>query len=106
MKLYYDEPLSNLAFSFNLRHYNLGSLRPPVAHRDVKPGNVVLERATGMVSLVDFGATADAAVTAALSDMGGGGGGGRGFNTLVHLLANVSAFRGVQGAFRGCSGGV
>lgn len=43
----------------------LGSLRPPVVHRDIKPGNVLLDRASGKVSLVDFGATADAAVTAA-----------------------------------------
>jgi serine/threonine protein kinase len=62
----------------------LGSLRPPVAHRDVKPGNVLLDRASSVVSLVDFGATADAAVTAAVAEeaaaarAAGGGGGGRG----------------------------
>ena len=69
----------------------LGSLRPPVAHRDIKPGNVLLDRKSGKVSLVDFGATADAAVTAAVAEemaaaraagrrgAGDGGGGAGGF---------------------------
>ncbi|MCO5599422.1 hypothetical protein L7F22_053525 [Adiantum nelumboides] len=39
----------------------LGSLRPPVIHRDVKPENIILDEATGAVKLVDFGAVQDAA---------------------------------------------
>jgi len=38
----------------------LGELRPPVVHRDVKPLNVVLDRASGEVALVDFGGVAAA----------------------------------------------
>ena len=50
----------------------LASLRPPVCHRDVKPGNVHFDRATGRVSLVDFGAAADAAVNGNGDQKGGG----------------------------------
>eukprot|EP00250_Pteridium_aquilinum_P028229 c3680_g1_i1 orf=69-1712(+) len=39
----------------------LGSLRPPVIHRDVKPENIILDEASGKVKLVDFGAVQDAA---------------------------------------------
>ena len=46
----------------------LASLRPPVIHRDVKPGNLLFNKATGKLSLVDFGATAEAAMTAAVSE--------------------------------------
>ena len=82
----------------------LGSLRPPVAHRDVKPGNVLLDRESGKVSLVDFGATADAAVTAAVAEeaaaaraAGGGVGGasGAGFamgSTMGEDVTSLSLF--------------
>ncbi|MGB4980121.1 MAG: serine/threonine-protein kinase [Anaerolineae bacterium] len=33
----------------------LASLNPPVMHRDIKPGNIILEKATGQLKLVDFG---------------------------------------------------
>ncbi|CAD7697189.1 unnamed protein product [Ostreobium quekettii] len=44
----------------------LGSLRPPVVHRDVKPDNIVMEggRAGGRVFLVDFGGVQAASVAA------------------------------------------
>lgn len=54
------------------------SLRPPVIHRDVKPANVVMDPDTGAVSLVDFGATAAAAM-----DSDGGGNFG---STIVGTL--------------------
>jgi serine/threonine protein kinase len=37
----------------------LHGLRPPVVHRDVKPSNVLYDRASGRVTLVDFGAVRD-----------------------------------------------
>ncbi|EFJ23166.1 hypothetical protein SELMODRAFT_442893 [Selaginella moellendorffii] len=37
----------------------LGSLRPPVIHRDIKPDNIILDEATGKVKVVDFGAVQD-----------------------------------------------
>jgi serine/threonine protein kinase len=46
----------------------LSSLRPPVVHRDVKPGNLLFDKETGKLSLVDFGATAEAAMTAAVAE--------------------------------------
>ena len=54
------------------------SLRPPVIHRDVKPANVVMDPDTSAVSLVDFGATAAAAM-----DSDGGGNFG---STIVGTL--------------------
>lgn len=56
----------------------VSSLRPPVIHRDVKPANVVMDPDTGAVSLVDFGATAAAAM-----DSDGGGNFG---STIVGTL--------------------
>jgi serine/threonine protein kinase len=37
----------------------LHGLRPPVVHRDVKPSNVLYDRVSGRVTLVDFGAVRD-----------------------------------------------
>ena len=37
----------------------LHARRPPVVHRDLKPSNVLYDRASGMVTLVDFGAVRD-----------------------------------------------
>ena len=38
----------------------LQSLRPPVIHRDIKPGNVMRRASDGALALVDFGAVRDA----------------------------------------------
>lgn len=33
----------------------LAGLNPPVMHRDIKPGNIIVEQSTGQLKLVDFG---------------------------------------------------
>jgi eukaryotic-like serine/threonine-protein kinase len=44
----------------------LESLRPPVWHRDITPNNVIVDLETETISLVDFGAVAESAVSGGL----------------------------------------
>ena len=76
LKLKFDEPLSKFAFKFKLRHYSMGG-----------GGNGPQPRV--------FTDSAGAASSA----------GGRGLHSSTFQL-NVSALRGIGGAFKGCSGGV
>ena len=77
LKLKYDEPPSNFAFKFNLRHCILAS---------------------GSGRWLHEGAVTNFFVVRLQTD-------GRGLHSSTCQL-NVSAFCGIGGAFRGCLGGV
>jgi tRNA A-37 threonylcarbamoyl transferase component Bud32 len=49
---------------------HLHTLDPPVLHRDIKPGNIIKESATGKLKLVDFGLARQATQSRAFTSVG------------------------------------